>query len=250
MAVVKGSVATVLPSPVAVSPPVVSRRTVLNIPILLDRLCYRSPSLLVDAITEHDAGRRLVAVKNVTVNEDFFQGHFPGAPLMPGGADARIDVAGRGDSAAAARGCAAQRPRLPARRQRREVPPPGRAGRSAAARGHARRPACQRWRAPTPRRLSAISWSPKRSCCSASSPTKPTSTRRRSSIRAPSSGRARRSGRTSRSALTCASAPTAASAPASSSTATPPSATTAKSIRSPRSAWCRRTSSSRASETA
>jgi len=38
----------------------------------------------VDAITEHDAGRRLVAVKNVTVNEEFFQGHFPGAPLMPG----------------------------------------------------------------------------------------------------------------------------------------------------------------------
>ena len=54
-----------------------------NIPILLDRLCYRHPSMLVDAITEHDAGRRLVAVKNVTVNEEFFQGHFPGAPLMP-----------------------------------------------------------------------------------------------------------------------------------------------------------------------
>ncbi len=56
----------------------------INIPILLDRLCYRYPSMLVDAITEHDAGRRLVAVKNVTVNEEFFQGHFPGAPLMPG----------------------------------------------------------------------------------------------------------------------------------------------------------------------
>jgi UDP-N-acetylglucosamine acyltransferase len=56
---------------------------VINIPILLDRLCYRYPSLLVDAITEHDAGRRLVAVKNVTVNEEFFQGHFPGAPLLP-----------------------------------------------------------------------------------------------------------------------------------------------------------------------
>src|SRR5947209_11849431 len=56
---------------------------VIDIPILLDRLCYRYPSLLVDAITEHEAGRRLVAVKNVTVNEEFFQGHFPGAPLMP-----------------------------------------------------------------------------------------------------------------------------------------------------------------------
>jgi len=40
--------------------------------------------MLVDAITEYDAGRRLVAFKNVTVNEEFFQGHFPGAPLMPG----------------------------------------------------------------------------------------------------------------------------------------------------------------------
>src|SRR5712691_10731159 len=59
------------------------RRVTINIPILLDRLCYRYPSLLVDAITEHDAGRRLVAVKNVTVNEEFFQGHFPGAPLLP-----------------------------------------------------------------------------------------------------------------------------------------------------------------------
>jgi UDP-N-acetylglucosamine acyltransferase len=38
----------------------------------------------VDAITEHEPGRRVVAVKNVTVGEDFFQGHFPGAPLMPG----------------------------------------------------------------------------------------------------------------------------------------------------------------------
>jgi len=57
---------------------------VLNIPILLDRLCYRQPSFLVDAITEHEAGRRLVAVKNVTVNEEFFQGHFPGAPVLPG----------------------------------------------------------------------------------------------------------------------------------------------------------------------
>lgn len=50
----------------------------------LDRLSYRYPSLLVDAVTEHDPGRRVVAVKNVTVNEDFFQGHFPGTPVMPG----------------------------------------------------------------------------------------------------------------------------------------------------------------------
>src|SRR5260221_3877488 len=40
--------------------------------------------MLVDAITEHEPGHRLVAVKNVTVNEEFFQGHFPGAPVLPG----------------------------------------------------------------------------------------------------------------------------------------------------------------------
>lgn len=56
----------------------------MNIPPILDRLAYRYPSLLVDAVTEHDPGRRIVAVKNVTVSEEFFQGHFPGTPLMPG----------------------------------------------------------------------------------------------------------------------------------------------------------------------
>jgi UDP-N-acetylglucosamine acyltransferase len=56
----------------------------INISNALDRLCYRYPSPLVDAVTEHEPGRRVVAVKNVTVNEEFFQGHFPGAPLMPG----------------------------------------------------------------------------------------------------------------------------------------------------------------------
>ena len=56
----------------------------LNIPLVLDRLSHRYPSLLVDAVTEYDAGTRIVAVKNVTVNEEYFQGHFPGTPLMPG----------------------------------------------------------------------------------------------------------------------------------------------------------------------
>ena len=56
----------------------------LDVPALLDRVHYRYPSFLIDSISEHEPGSRLVGVKNVTVNEEFFQGHFPGSPLMPG----------------------------------------------------------------------------------------------------------------------------------------------------------------------
>jgi UDP-N-acetylglucosamine acyltransferase len=49
----------------------------------LDRLYDRYPSLLVDRVDEYEPGRRLVAVKNVTVNEECFQGHYPGEPLLP-----------------------------------------------------------------------------------------------------------------------------------------------------------------------
>ena len=47
-------------------------------------LPHRYPFLLVDRVVELEPGVRLVAIKNVTVNEPFFQGHFPGRPLMPG----------------------------------------------------------------------------------------------------------------------------------------------------------------------
>lgn len=56
----------------------------INLPPVVDRLSSRFPLQMVDAVTEFIAGERVVAIKNVTVNEDFFQGHFPGAPLMPG----------------------------------------------------------------------------------------------------------------------------------------------------------------------
>lgn len=59
-------------------------RLVPDFPEVLSRVSFRYPSLLVDAVLEHEPGVRLVAVKNVTVSEEFFQGHFPGAPLMPG----------------------------------------------------------------------------------------------------------------------------------------------------------------------
>ena len=43
----------------------------MHIPAVLERLSHRYPSTLVDAVTEHDPGRRIVAVKNVTVSEEF-----------------------------------------------------------------------------------------------------------------------------------------------------------------------------------
>jgi beta-hydroxyacyl-ACP dehydratase FabZ len=47
-------------------------------------LPHRYPFLLVDRIEELEVGRRIVGIKNVTINEPFFQGHFPGRPIMPG----------------------------------------------------------------------------------------------------------------------------------------------------------------------
>jgi len=47
-------------------------------------LPHRYPFLLVDRIVEIEPGRRIVGLKNVTINEEFFQGHFPGKPIMPG----------------------------------------------------------------------------------------------------------------------------------------------------------------------
>ncbi len=47
-------------------------------------LPHRYPFLLVDAILEMERTKRIVGIKNVSINEHFFQGHFPGAPVMPG----------------------------------------------------------------------------------------------------------------------------------------------------------------------
>ena len=47
-------------------------------------LPHRYPFLLVDRIIEMEPGKRAMGIKNVTVNEDFFNGHFPGRPVMPG----------------------------------------------------------------------------------------------------------------------------------------------------------------------
>jgi beta-hydroxyacyl-ACP dehydratase FabZ len=57
---------------------------VLDINGILEVLPHRYPFLLVDRVIGLDPGKRAVGIKNVTYNEAFFQGHFPGAPVMPG----------------------------------------------------------------------------------------------------------------------------------------------------------------------
>jgi len=57
---------------------------VLDIGAILQALPHRYPFLLVDRVVNLEPGRRIVALKNVTFNEPFFQGHWPGRPIMPG----------------------------------------------------------------------------------------------------------------------------------------------------------------------
>ena len=54
----------------------------LGIQDILRTLPHRYPFLLVDRILELEPGKRVIGIKNVTFNEEFFQGHFPGNPVM------------------------------------------------------------------------------------------------------------------------------------------------------------------------
>ncbi len=56
----------------------------LGINEVMDFLPHRYPFLMIDRILEFEADKRVVGLKNVTINEPFFQGHFPGHPIMPG----------------------------------------------------------------------------------------------------------------------------------------------------------------------
>ena len=58
--------------------------TVLDILAIMQRLPHRYPFLLIDRIVRFVPGEEIVALKNVTMNEPFFQGHFPAKPVMPG----------------------------------------------------------------------------------------------------------------------------------------------------------------------
>jgi 3-hydroxyacyl-[acyl-carrier-protein] dehydratase len=60
------------------------RATTLDINQIMAILPHRYPFLLIDRVVEVERRRRIVAIKNVTINEPFFQGHFPGFPIMPG----------------------------------------------------------------------------------------------------------------------------------------------------------------------
>ena len=62
----------------------VSEEKYIDVTEILRLLPHRYPFVLVDRVLEVEPGERITCLKNVTINEEFFQGHFPGAPVMPG----------------------------------------------------------------------------------------------------------------------------------------------------------------------
>ncbi len=87
------------PAPVAFAPPIpadTSTEPAMDIMRLLNVLPHRYPFLLVDRILKIEGEEKIIGLKNVTINEPFFQGHFPGHPIMPGVLATGSDGAGGG----------------------------------------------------------------------------------------------------------------------------------------------------------
>ena len=61
-----------------------SNKSTLNVNEIMDLLPHRHPFLLIDRVLEVAPGESILAYKNITVNEEVFNGHFPGAPIFPG----------------------------------------------------------------------------------------------------------------------------------------------------------------------
>ncbi|MBD3380345.1 MAG: 3-hydroxyacyl-ACP dehydratase FabZ [Candidatus Omnitrophica bacterium] len=57
---------------------------IIDIKQIMEKLPHRYPFILVDRVLDYEEGKWIKALKNVTMNEPFFQGHFPGEPIMPG----------------------------------------------------------------------------------------------------------------------------------------------------------------------
>jgi len=66
------------------APAATQTQQTMDINQIMSLLPHRYPFLLIDRVLEIERKQRIVAIKNVTVNEPFFQGHFPGFPIMPG----------------------------------------------------------------------------------------------------------------------------------------------------------------------
>jgi len=72
------------PTPAQTPPEQPASGKTMDILDIMSLLPHRYPFLLIDRVIEVEPRQRIVAIKNVTINEQFFQGHFPGYPIMPG----------------------------------------------------------------------------------------------------------------------------------------------------------------------
>ena len=225
--------------------------TVMDIRRILEILPHRYPFLLVDRILEVEEGKRVVGIKNVTFNEPFFQGHFPGNPIMPG--VLIVEAMAQVGAVLLLRGvpdrqsklvyfagidrAKFRRPVTPGDQIRFEVEVLKVRSRSARLRGEAFVDGLLVAEAEL--FSSMVERDP--------SPCLPRSTRRRRSIPPPSSGRERPSARTPSSGRRCRSVPAASSDRTWSSADPRPSGRATVSTRSPASGWTRRISSTPAS---